>query len=100
MKDFIHMGLKEEAERKKRKGINLEQGSAKKQKIVEEVTEEAQPPEEVHEEKVKEMMQLVPIEEVQRNRHASGEGLPFEEGSGSCNDLLQASSGELLTDGK
>nr|GEV21486.1 hypothetical protein [Tanacetum cinerariifolium] len=52
------------AERIKRKGINLEQESAKKQKKLEEVTEEAKPPEEVTKEKVKEMMQLVPIEEV------------------------------------
>nr|GEW33672.1 hypothetical protein [Tanacetum cinerariifolium] len=64
MEDFIPMGSKEEAERIKRKGINLEQGSAKKQKTLKEVTEEAKPPEEVPEEKVKEMMQLVPIEEV------------------------------------
>nr|GEX88606.1 ribonuclease H-like domain-containing protein [Tanacetum cinerariifolium] len=28
------------------------------------------------------------------------EGLPSEEGSGNCDDLLQASSGELLLDGK
>nr|GFC92027.1 hypothetical protein [Tanacetum cinerariifolium] len=64
MEDFVPMGSKEEAERIKRKSINLEQGSAKKQKTLEEVTEEAQPPKEVPEEKVKEMMQLVPIEEV------------------------------------
>nr|GEZ60494.1 putative ribonuclease H-like domain-containing protein [Tanacetum cinerariifolium] len=64
MEDFIPMGSKEEAERIKRKGINLEQGSAKKQKTLEEVTKEAKPPEEVPEEKAKEMMQLVPIEEV------------------------------------
>nr|GEX95140.1 putative reverse transcriptase domain-containing protein [Tanacetum cinerariifolium] len=64
MEDFIPMGSKEEAERIKRKGINLEQESAKKQKTSEEVTEEAKPPEEVTKEKVKEMMQLVPIEEV------------------------------------
>nr|GEW00392.1 RNA-directed DNA polymerase, eukaryota [Tanacetum cinerariifolium] len=64
LEDFIPMGSKEEAERIKRKCINLEQGSAKKQKILEEVTEEAKPPEEVPKEKVKEMMQLVPIEEV------------------------------------
>nr|GEW29879.1 hypothetical protein [Tanacetum cinerariifolium] len=64
MEDFIPMGSKEEAERIKRKGINLEQESAKKQKTSEEVTEEAKPPEGVTEEKVKEMMQLVPIEEV------------------------------------
>nr|GEY96318.1 hypothetical protein [Tanacetum cinerariifolium] len=42
----------------KRKGLNLEQESAKKQKTSEEVPEEAMSPEEV-----KEMMQLVPIEE-------------------------------------
>nr|GEW58445.1 hypothetical protein [Tanacetum cinerariifolium] len=51
MEDFIPMGSKEEAERIKRKGINLEQASTKKQKTLEEVTEEAQPPKEVLEEK-------------------------------------------------
>nr|GEW15062.1 hypothetical protein [Tanacetum cinerariifolium] len=64
MEDFIPMGLKEEAKRIKRKGLNLEQESAKKQKISEEVPEEVMSSEEVLEEKVKEMMQLVPIEEV------------------------------------
>nr|GFB23499.1 hypothetical protein [Tanacetum cinerariifolium] len=64
MEDFIPIGSKEEAERIKRKGINLEQESTKKQKTSEEVTEEAKSLEEVPEEKVKEMMQLVPIEEV------------------------------------
>nr|GFB55323.1 hypothetical protein [Tanacetum cinerariifolium] len=59
VKDF-----REEAERIKRKGLNLEQESAKKQKTSEEVSEEAMFPEEVPKEKVKEMMQLVPIEEV------------------------------------
>nr|GEV52330.1 hypothetical protein [Tanacetum cinerariifolium] len=48
----------------KRKGLNLELENTKKQKILEEVPEEAMFPEEVIEEKVKEMMQLVPIEEV------------------------------------
>nr|GEW16927.1 retrovirus-related Pol polyprotein from transposon TNT 1-94 [Tanacetum cinerariifolium] len=47
-----------------RKGLNLEQESAKKQKTSEEVPEEEMSPEEVPEEKVKEMMHLVPIEEV------------------------------------
>nr|GFB29478.1 hypothetical protein [Tanacetum cinerariifolium] len=56
MEDFIPMGSKEEAERIKRKGINLEQESAKKQKSSEEITEEAKSPEEVTEEKIKEMM--------------------------------------------
>nr|GEX89556.1 hypothetical protein [Tanacetum cinerariifolium] len=46
------------------RGLNLEHESAKKQKTSEEVPEEAMSPEEVTEEKVKEMMQLVPIEEV------------------------------------
>nr|GFB20166.1 hypothetical protein [Tanacetum cinerariifolium] len=64
MEDFIPMGSKEEAERIKRKGLKLEQESAKKQKTSEQVPEEAMSPEEVPEEKVKEMMHLVPIEEV------------------------------------
>nr|GEW50005.1 hypothetical protein [Tanacetum cinerariifolium] len=64
MEDFIPMGSKEEAERIKRKGLTLEQESVKKQKTLEEVPEEAMSPEEVPEEKVKEMMHLVPIEEV------------------------------------
>nr|GFA12759.1 hypothetical protein [Tanacetum cinerariifolium] len=64
MEDFIPMGSKEEAERIKRKGINLEQESAKKQKSSEEITEEVKSFDEVLEEKIKEMMQLVPIGEV------------------------------------
>nr|GEY93337.1 hypothetical protein [Tanacetum cinerariifolium] len=58
------MGSKEEAERIKRKGINLEQESAKKQKSSEVITEEVKSSDEVPKEKIKEMMQLVPIEEV------------------------------------
>nr|GEZ61102.1 hypothetical protein [Tanacetum cinerariifolium] len=64
MEDFIPMGSKEEAERIKSKGLSLEQESAKKQKTSEEVTKEAKSSDEVLKEKVKEMMQLVPIEEV------------------------------------
>nr|GEV55500.1 hypothetical protein [Tanacetum cinerariifolium] len=64
LKDFIPMGSKEEAERLKRKGLSLEQQNVKKLKTSEEVTEESKSPDEVPEEKVKEMMQLVPIEEV------------------------------------
>nr|GEZ15241.1 hypothetical protein [Tanacetum cinerariifolium] len=60
----IPMGSIEEAERLKRKGRSLEQESVKKLKTSEEVTEEAKSPDEVPEEKVEEMMQLVPIEEV------------------------------------
>nr|GEZ85899.1 hypothetical protein [Tanacetum cinerariifolium] len=64
IEDFVPMGLKEEAERFKRKGISFEQESAKKQKISEEVPKEVKSHDEVPKEKVKEMMQLVPIEEV------------------------------------
>nr|GEY20700.1 hypothetical protein [Tanacetum cinerariifolium] len=54
IQDFIPMGSKEEGERFKRKWISLEQDSAKKVKISEEVPEED----------LKAMMQLVPVEEV------------------------------------
>nr|GFD22049.1 hypothetical protein [Tanacetum cinerariifolium] len=49
MEDFIPMGSKEEAERIKRKGLSLEQESAKKPKTSEEVTEEAKSSDEVPE---------------------------------------------------
>nr|GEY17216.1 hypothetical protein [Tanacetum cinerariifolium] len=52
--DFIPIGSKEEAERFNRKGPRLEQDSAKKVKTLEEVPEE----------KLKEMMHLIAIEEV------------------------------------
>nr|GEV46709.1 hypothetical protein [Tanacetum cinerariifolium] len=58
--DFIPLGSKEEAERFKRKGLRLEQESVKKLKT----SEEVKATEEVPEEKVKEMMQLVPVEEI------------------------------------
>nr|GEX76533.1 synaptobrevin, longin-like domain protein [Tanacetum cinerariifolium] len=64
LEDFIPMGSKEEAKRLKRKGLSLEQESVKKLKTSEEVHEEVKSPDEVPKEKVKEMMQLVPIEEV------------------------------------
>nr|GEU57431.1 hypothetical protein [Tanacetum cinerariifolium] len=64
IEDFIPIGSKEEAERFKRKGIRFEQESAKKLKTSEELPEEVKTPDEVLEEKVKEMMQVVPIEEV------------------------------------
>nr|GEV42135.1 ribonuclease H-like domain-containing protein [Tanacetum cinerariifolium] len=64
IKDFIPMGSKEEAKRFKRKGFRLEQESVKKLKTSEEVPEEVKSSEEVPEEKVKEMMQLVPVEEI------------------------------------
>nr|GEU51117.1 hypothetical protein [Tanacetum cinerariifolium] len=52
--DFVPMSSKEERERVKRKWLKLEQGSAKKIKTSKEVFEED----------LKEMMQLVPVEEV------------------------------------
>nr|GEV01794.1 hypothetical protein [Tanacetum cinerariifolium] len=54
IEDFVPMSSKEEAKRFKRKGLRLEQGSTKKMKTSEEVSEED----------LKEMMQLVPVEEV------------------------------------
>nr|GEU88571.1 hypothetical protein [Tanacetum cinerariifolium] len=54
MQDFIPIGSKEESERFNRKGLRLEQDIAKKFKTSEEVPEE----------KLKEMMELIPVEEV------------------------------------
>nr|GEV99005.1 copia protein [Tanacetum cinerariifolium] len=53
IKDFVPMASKEEGERFKRKGLRLEQDSAKKMKTSEEVSKED----------LKAMMQLVPMEE-------------------------------------
>nr|GFA80285.1 hypothetical protein [Tanacetum cinerariifolium] len=64
VEDFTPMGSKEEAESLKRKGFNLEQKEVKKQKTSKEVPDKEKSPEEVPKEKVKEMMQLIPIEEV------------------------------------
>nr|GEX77706.1 ribonuclease H-like domain-containing protein [Tanacetum cinerariifolium] len=60
IQDFIPISSKEEAKRFKRKGIRLEQKSVKKLKT----SEEVKITEEVPEEKVKEMMQLVSVEEI------------------------------------
>nr|GEV07913.1 hypothetical protein [Tanacetum cinerariifolium] len=57
--DFIPIGSKEEAKRFKRKGLRLEQESVKKLKT----SKEVKATKEVPKEKVKEMMQLVPVEE-------------------------------------
>nr|GEU49328.1 phospholipase-like protein [Tanacetum cinerariifolium] len=54
IQDFIPIGSKEESERFKRKGLRLEQDSAKKLKTSEEVPKE----------KLKEMIELIPVEEV------------------------------------
>nr|GEX22898.1 hypothetical protein [Tanacetum cinerariifolium] len=64
IEDFIPIGSKEEAKRFKRKGLRLEQESVKKFKTSEEVPEEVKSSEEVPKEKVKEMMQLVLVEEI------------------------------------
>nr|GEY80194.1 hypothetical protein [Tanacetum cinerariifolium] len=60
--DFIPIGSKEEAGRFKRKGIRFEHESVKKLKT----SEEVKATEDIPEEKVKEMMQLVPIKEITR----------------------------------
>nr|GEX92394.1 hypothetical protein [Tanacetum cinerariifolium] len=54
IEDFVPMSSKEEAKRFKRKGLRLEHGSAKRMKTSEDVSEEDN----------KEIMQLVPVEEV------------------------------------
>nr|GEY33933.1 zinc finger, CCHC-type, retrotransposon Gag domain protein [Tanacetum cinerariifolium] len=64
IEDFIPIGSKEETERFKRKGFRLEQVSKKKLKTSEEVPKEVKATEEVLKDKVKEMMQLVPVEEI------------------------------------
>nr|GFA97404.1 hypothetical protein [Tanacetum cinerariifolium] len=64
MVDFIPIGLKEEAKRYKRKGIRSDQESSKKLKSSEKVIKEAKSTDEIPKEKIKEMMQLIPIDEV------------------------------------
>nr|GEZ31260.1 putative reverse transcriptase domain-containing protein [Tanacetum cinerariifolium] len=56
VEDFIPMGSKEETERLKRKGLNLEQEQVKKQKSSKEAPEIETFTEDVTEEKIKEMM--------------------------------------------
>nr|GEV50643.1 hypothetical protein [Tanacetum cinerariifolium] len=70
MQDFVPMFSKEESEKLKRPGIKLDQGSSKRVKISH--TSRSKPSQEqkfkgskgVSEEELKEMMQLVPLEEV------------------------------------
>nr|GEV05994.1 hypothetical protein [Tanacetum cinerariifolium] len=64
VEDFIPIGSKEEAERLKRKGLNLEKENVKKQKSSEEAPEMEEPTEEITKEKMKELMQLVLVEDV------------------------------------
>nr|GEW34892.1 putative reverse transcriptase domain-containing protein [Tanacetum cinerariifolium] len=61
---FTPMGSKEEAERAKRQGIILEKEQVKKQKLSEEAPESKTPTKEVSEDKIKEMMQLVSVDDV------------------------------------
>nr|GEZ51599.1 RNA polymerase II second largest subunit [Tanacetum cinerariifolium] len=58
------MGSKEETERLKRKGLNLKKEQVKKQMSSEEAPEIETSTKEFTEEKMKEMMQLVPVEDV------------------------------------
>nr|GFD04445.1 hypothetical protein [Tanacetum cinerariifolium] len=64
IEDFTPMGSKEEAERAKRQGIILEKEQVKKQKLSEEAPESKTHTEEVSEDKIKETIQLVPVEDV------------------------------------
>nr|GFD08398.1 hypothetical protein [Tanacetum cinerariifolium] len=64
IEDFTPMGSKEEAERAKRQGIILKKEQVKKQKLSEEAPGSKTPNEEVSEDKIKEMMQLVLVEDV------------------------------------
>nr|GFD39521.1 hypothetical protein [Tanacetum cinerariifolium] len=64
VEDFIPIGSKEEAERLKRKGLNLEKEQVKKQKSSEEAPETKTSIEEFTEDEIKEITQLVPIEDV------------------------------------
>nr|GFC06194.1 hypothetical protein [Tanacetum cinerariifolium] len=60
----IHAEKELQAERLKKKGLNLEQEHVKKQKTSEEDLEIEKYTEEIFEEKMKKMMQLVPVEDV------------------------------------
>nr|GFD17801.1 hypothetical protein [Tanacetum cinerariifolium] len=64
VEDFIPMGSKEESERLKRKGLNLGKEQVKKQNSSEEAPEIETTTKEFSKEKIKEMMQLVLVEDV------------------------------------
>nr|GEZ18525.1 reverse transcriptase domain-containing protein [Tanacetum cinerariifolium] len=63
VENFIPMGSKEETERLKRKGLNLEQEQVKRQKSSKEAPEIETSTEEFTKDKIKKMMQLVPVED-------------------------------------
>nr|GEW28099.1 ARID DNA-binding domain-containing protein [Tanacetum cinerariifolium] len=64
VEDFIPMRSKEEVERLKRKGLNLEKEQVKKQKSSDEAPKTKTSTEEFTKDKIKEIMQLVPVEDV------------------------------------
>nr|GEU88937.1 hypothetical protein [Tanacetum cinerariifolium] len=66
VENFIPMGSKEETKRLKRKGLNLEQEQVKKQKSSEEAPEIKTSTVEFTKEKMKEMMQLIFVEDIIR----------------------------------
>nr|GFB53709.1 hypothetical protein [Tanacetum cinerariifolium] len=115
VEDFIPIGSKEESERLKRKGLNLEKEQVKKQKS----SEEAPETETSTEEFIKEIMQLVPVEDMyvqalqvkhliinwkvhsegersywqiirQTNLYASRKRLSTQKRVSTCDDQLQA----------
>nr|GFA58648.1 hypothetical protein [Tanacetum cinerariifolium] len=73
VEDFIPIGSKEEDERLKRKGLNLEQEHVKKQKSSEEAPEMKKSTEEITEEKMKEMMHFT-----QKDKGATGRSSGWE----------------------
>nr|GFB19316.1 hypothetical protein [Tanacetum cinerariifolium] len=64
IENFVPMGSKEETERLKRRGLNLEKEQVKKQKSSEEPLKIEITTKESTEDKIKEIMQLVPVEDV------------------------------------
>nr|GFC88964.1 hypothetical protein [Tanacetum cinerariifolium] len=64
IENFVPMGSKEETERLKKRGLNLEKEQVKRKKSSEEPPEIETTTKEFTEEKIKEMMQLVPVEDV------------------------------------
>nr|GEZ32618.1 hypothetical protein [Tanacetum cinerariifolium] len=85
MQDFVPMSSKEESEKLKRPGIKLDQGSSKRVKISH--TSRSKPSQEqkfkgskgVSEEELKDMMQLVPLEEVYIEALQGSKGVSEEE---------------------
>nr|GEV05920.1 putative reverse transcriptase domain-containing protein [Tanacetum cinerariifolium] len=78
VKNFIPMGSKEETERLKRKGLNLDKEQEKKQKLSEEAPEIKTSTEDVTKEKIKEMMQIVPLFDTMLVHQGEGSGTPTE----------------------